>query len=347
MSCGGPVGDWRGLVTGYMASGQKGCADGAGRPIACPGSGQDAEYRRGIPWPSPRFWVMGPVVQDRLTGLDWSRHAGLAEFPLTWPEALGFIGQMNGVCALGHADWRLPNRRELRSLISHETRRPALPAGHPFTDVFNGWYWSSTTAAMAPAYAWYVSMDGGRMFFGGKDQSFMVWPVRGTSRVLPVTGQTHCYADSGVIECAGTRQDGEMRMGAGWPHPRFVCNGDVVVDRLTRLRWKMVADAAGTAVDWMEALATVRRLNGGPERGWRLPNINELESLVDCDSHHPALPRAHPFRSVREVYWSSTTSMFEPDWAWALYLDSGGIGVGQKTQARFWVWAVSDAFPDE
>jgi hypothetical protein len=61
---------------------------------------------------------------------------------------------------------------------------------------------------------------------------------------------------------------------------------------------------------------------------WRLPNINELESLVDCGRHNPALPSGHPFTDVREGYWSSTTSRFEPDWAWALYLKKGAIGVG-------------------
>ncbi len=38
----------------------------------------------------------------------------------------------------------------------------------------------------------------------------------------------------------------------------------------------------------------------------------------------PALSHGHPFRDVREGYWSSTTSMFEPDWAWALYLVKKG-----------------------
>jgi hypothetical protein len=75
---------------------------------------------------------------------------------------------------------------------------------------------------------------------------------------------------------------------------------------------------------------------------WRLPNINELESLVDCDMHSPALQSGHPFECIQEAYWSSTTSMFEPDWAWALYLTKGAIGVGQKRGPHFSVWAVCD-----
>jgi hypothetical protein len=92
----------------------------------------------------------------------------------------------------------------------------------------------------------------------------------------------------------------------------------------------------GNEVSWIEALAAVNEL----EDPWRLPNINELESLVDCSSQNPALPRKHPFKEVRDAYWSSTTSMFESDWAWALYLTKGAIGVGQKKGAHFHVWAV-------
>lgn len=82
--------------------------------------------------------------------------------------------------------------------------------------------------------------------------------------------------------------------------------------------------------------------------GWRLPNINELESLVDCARHSPALSLGHPFTNLSEAYWSSTTSMFEPDWAWALYLDKGAIGVGQKSGRHFRVWPVADtAMPQQ
>jgi hypothetical protein len=86
---------------------------------------------------------------------------------------------------------------------------------------------------------------------------------------------------------------------------------------------------------WEEALKAVTNLNRQQGRtfSWRMPNINELESLVDCGAHSPSLPHGHPFRNVREGYWSSTTSMFEPDWAWALYLAtvSGGTKYPGRT----------------
>ncbi|WP_372521718.1 DUF1566 domain-containing protein [Sulfuricaulis sp.] len=327
-------------------TGQETCHDAQGRVMDCAGSGQDAEGRRGRGWPAPRFEASGDTVQDLLTELMWTRDANPAEFPLSWQEALDFVAEFNRRTSFGFSDWRLPNRRELRSLISHQTRRPALPAGHPFVNVFAGWYWSSTTAAISPGHAWYVDIDGGRMFYGGKDQSFMLWPVRGTSTMLAVTGQRQCFDGLGrEVECSGSGQDGEFRFGVAWPEPRFEPGGVATYDRLTGLYWRTDAELGG-AVTWQEALDRVRALNlQSPAAPWRLPTITELESLTDCSMHSPALPRPHTFKNLRDVYWSSTTSLYEPDWAWALYLDKGAVGVGQKQQARFHVWAVCEEAP--
>lgn len=324
----------------YLQTGQRRCYDAGGREIACAGSGQDAERRRGVAWPVPRFEATREIVVDRLTGLSWCRDAALSEFPLTWTEAFAFVSDLNRERRSGHADWRVPNRRELRSLVDHQARRPVLPEGHPFRNVFPGWYWSSTTAAISPSHAWYVNLDGGRMFYGGKDQSFMVWPVRGRGNdLLPATGQRSCYDAAGrELACPGSGQDGEHRLGRAWPSPRFVPEGGAVRDALTGLLWRRAAEPCGP-VHWDDAL------RAATETGWRLPNINELESLVDCAHFGPALPRPQPFTDVRDVYWSSTSSAFEPDWAWALYLDKGAIGVGRKREARFCVWLVADEFP--
>jgi len=332
-------------LKGFLRTGQESCRDTRGHEVPCEGSGQDAEFKKGITWPRPRFEHRGETVFDRLTGLIWTQDANLAQFPMTWPEALDFVAAMNRERAVEYSDWRLPNRRELRSLMSHHTRKPALPERHPFRNIFSGWYWTSTTAAINPAYAWYIHMEGARMFYGNKEQFFLLWPVRGEGNgTLPSTGQITCYdAAGGVIPCSGTGQDGEFRAGARWPEPRFEVSGDSVVDRLTNLRWRRKADLTGEKVTWQGALDAVSGLDSSGENAWRLPNINELESLVDCSRHSPALPEGHPFKDVREGYWSSTTSMFEPDWAWALYLTKGAVGVGQKWGAHFHVWAVSDA----
>jgi len=327
-----------------IATGQNRCYDVTGREVPCAASGQDGETRFGRPWPASRFQVHGETVLDRLTGLVWTRNANLNEFPASWQEALDLIAGMNRAIAFGHRDWRLPNRHELLSLISHQAKKPALPENHPFANVFLGWYWTSTTAAINPAYAWYIHMEGGRMFYGRKDQYYLFWPVRGSSDVLSATGQKDCYDAKGRrISCQGSGQDGELRMGMAPPTPRFLKHGETVLDRHTGLLWLQDANFFKKPLPWQQALQGMERLNReeiGNRNDWRLPPINALESLVDCSRHSPALPEKHPFAHVQKIYWSSTTSFFETDWAWALYLDKGALGVGYKPETNFTVWAV-------
>lgn len=330
----------------YLHTGQTRCYDQAGGLVPCPGSGQDAQHSPGRPWPESRFEARGPVVLDRLTGLYWTAKANAAGFPLTWAEALQHTADLAASQEHGYSDWRLPNRSELRSLISYQARKPALPLGHPFEDVFLGWYWTSTSAAINPAFAWYVHLEGGRMFFGHKSQSYLVWPVRGGGNgLLPATGQDNCYNAEGLVSsCMGSGQDGELRLGHPWPRPRFTAQEEVVRDRLTGLVWTRSADLAAGPVTWARALALARGHRAGGLDNWRLPTINELESLVDASQHTPALPEGHPFVNTADGYWSSTTSAFEPDWCMALYLNKGAVGVGQKAGRHFHLWLVcSDA----
>jgi hypothetical protein len=187
-------------MSACLQTGQITCHDAGGRTIDCAGTGQDGEFKSGVAWPAQRFEVLDNAVLDRLTGLVWTKNANRAEFPLAWQEALDHIATMNRDRISGSADWRLPNRRELRSLMSHQTRMPALPEGHPFVNVFSGWYWTSTTAAINTAYAWYIHMEGARMFYGRKEQYFLFWPVRGKGNtILPATGQTRCYDAAGQL----------------------------------------------------------------------------------------------------------------------------------------------------
>jgi len=69
-----------------------------------------------------------------------------------------------------------------------------------------------------------------------------------------------------------------------WPERRFDEMGNMVVDRLTNLCWRSSADLTGRPSTWEDALRAVKDLNRqeGETHSWRLPNINELETLVDC-----------------------------------------------------------------
>lgn len=165
-------------------TGQTTCFDAAGSSIACAGTGQDAAFARGVAV-SPRFTDNGNgTVRDNLTGLIWLKNANCFGNPL-WTTALSNANTLaSGSCGLTDGsvagDWRLPNIRELVSLIDYGRFGPALPAGHPFTGVLNTNYWSSTSHAVVPNYAWNVNIDNG--FFTSYDKAqynLYVWPVRG------------------------------------------------------------------------------------------------------------------------------------------------------------------------
>lgn len=262
---------------------------------------------------------------------------------MTWQEGLDKIRQMNLDAHCGRTDWRLPNRRELRSIISHGNRNPALPPDHPFNHVFLGWHWTSTSFAKEPAYAWAVHLEGGRMFYAKKESDNLVWPVCGDSRLLARSGQDRCFDLRGrEISCSGTGQDGELARGWAWPSPRFEKTGAAARDTLTGLRWYAGDEFDPAPLAWDEALAAVRDLVRASGLPWRLPNINELESLMDASRHSPALSAGHPFPASTEGCWSSTTSYFDPSWAYVLYPQKGAVGVGFKKNRDFSIWPVLD-----
>lgn len=88
----------------------------------------------------------------------------------------------SGACGLTDGSvagaWRLPNVRELQSLIDYGNFGLVLPAGHPFTGAQSNFYWSSTTLVFNPIYAWGVDLDGVDILVN-KTFSGYVWPVRG------------------------------------------------------------------------------------------------------------------------------------------------------------------------
>jgi hypothetical protein len=119
------------------------------------------------------------TVTDNFTGLMWTKDANLAGIK-TWQEALDYVANMNtGSGTYGHTDWRLPNVKELASLVDYAEYHVALPTDHPYTDVQSVFYWSSSTDAYNPSAAWVVGMYGGSTYEYDKDYCYCVWPVRG------------------------------------------------------------------------------------------------------------------------------------------------------------------------
>jgi hypothetical protein len=404
--------------------------------IACldrDAAGQDGAVRAGVPFPNPRFTVNGELnqdgdcsdqgetcdgtVRDNLTGLIWLRDTDCLD-NRTWIEALNLVNNLEDVadntkdCGINDksrkGDWRLPNVKELQSLIDFAYSDPALSnaAGtSQCTDndcAFQGMgsgrtFWSSTTFIESDPKkppvnkAWAVDVGNAKTLphfrweASNIPTKFFVLPVKGSvSGIGPArveaTGQKDCWnprIESNIpqeIACTDSDaagQDGAVRAGVPFPSPRFTVNGDLngdgdctdnsemcdgtVTDKLTGLIWLKNANCFSTKT-WAEALDLANNLedladntkdcglNDNSHKGdWRLPNVKELQSLVDFDKRtlpEVALPAGHPFQDVRpRFYWSSTTVASEwdafsyvckddpfpgePDDAWAVSFTEG------------------------
>jgi len=145
--------------------------------------GDDGQLQCGVPWPNERFTDnLNGTVTDNLTGLIWTENANCNL--CDWYDAVDYCETLaHGMCGLADSsvssDWRLPNVREISSLIDYGNSSPPLPAGHPFDDV--SWcYWTSTTTAGSTLNAWVLMMgvDGILYPTGFKTNIFNVWCVR-------------------------------------------------------------------------------------------------------------------------------------------------------------------------
>jgi hypothetical protein len=231
--------------------------------------------------------------------------------------------------------------------MSHETINPSLPADHPFTNIFTGYYWTSTTCSRLPNQAWYIHLGGARVFKGMKYNSYMTWPVRlpnPPDTKLLKTGQKDCYSEhGGITNCCDTGQDGEFQSGLPFNSPRFTEHDNFLYDNATGLTWFKNANFHHKMSDWKSALDLIETINRECKFGyddWRMPTIRELESLTDMSRYSQALPADHLFVNVKEFYWSSTTSMYDTHYAWVLYMTDGAVGVGYKPLAEFYLWPV-------
>ncbi|MBF0509695.1 MAG: DUF1566 domain-containing protein [Deltaproteobacteria bacterium] len=320
-------------------------------------AGDDGALQVGVPWPSPRFTDNGDgTATDNLTGLIWLKNANCFGNQ-TWNQALADANALaSGNCGLSDGsqsgDWRLPNINELRSVADYGHYGFALPTGHPFTGVQFDYYWSSSSHVGYTRYAWLLDLVYG-MITGNSDcidslsgclDRIYVWPVRGRQPVssdhsilLPKTGQTISY---------GNDDDGALQKGVAWPSPRFTDNNNgAVTDNLTGLIWLKNANCFGEK-NWTDSLAASNGLasgncglsDGSRSGDWRLPNPNEMMSLVDLSQC--ALPAGHPFTRVQSnPYWSSSTLPGSPPGTWFVYLPGGGGGAVSNTY-DYYVWPV-------
>ena len=193
---------------------------------------------------------------------------------------------------------------------------------------------------------------GGWSAVGAEDGFYVIPAMRGNYAPVPMTGQTSPN---------GTGSDGDLQKGVAWPTPRFTDNNNgTVTDKLTGLIWMKNANAFGKN-DWQGAFMDAGNLqsgqagltDGSTPGDWRLPNLQELQSLIDYRFSNPALPdtvgtgqweQGNPFQGVMPyLYWSSTTHELRTTTAWCMNFDAGIVTTYDKGTVWFggcYVWPV-------
>ena len=119
----------------------------------------------------------------------------------------------------------------------------------------------------------------------------------------------------------------------------LVDNGDgTVTDTQTGLMWQK-ATAPGT-YNWQAALAYAEGLTLGGHSDWRLPDRNELQTLVDYSRYNPAIDPLLASNTVSSPYWSSTTYANDTNNAWRVYFSSGYVHYYGNKSNSYYVRAV-------
>lgn len=330
-----------------LDTGQTKCYDNE-KEIQCPWPGepfygQDAQYpgvarsytrlmEDGEPWDErihhPDQWIM---TRDNVTGLIWelkTDEKGLQykNNTYTWYDfdpslkntAIGipdggdclgsdcdtyhYIQALNDSEFGGIDDWRMPNVKELSSLVNSGKDYPALDdAWFPNTKASR--YWCSDASAGHPDMAWTVSFS------------------------LATTGHSFISENETLYVHA-------VRLGQSEFLDDLQDNDDgTVTDPNTGLMWQK--ETAPEKYTWQEALEYAEELELNDYSDWRLPNRNELQSLVDYKKFGSAVDEILDDFTECDWYWSSTTNVTSNNRAWSINFTGGWIGERGKSQELF------------
>lgn len=117
--------------------------------------------------------------------------------------------------------------------------------------------------------------------------------------------------------------------------------GAAVRDNNTGLVWEKAP--ASTLAVFQDSTYGCANKNIGGQKGWRLPAIPELASVIDPSvaTPGPTLPPGHPFTNVQSAfYWSATTHAVTTSTAWIVDFSTGVLGSDNKGSGSHLAWCV-------
>ncbi len=258
------------------------------------------------------------TITDMVTGLMWQKSPDtngdgkiLAEDKLTYDEAIAGASSFN---LGGFTDWRLPSIKELYSLIL-------------FSGVDPSGYDGSSTSGLVP----FINTDYFDFAYGDTDAGERIIDAQYATTSMYVDGELLFgvnFAD-GRIKGYGL----QMPFGPG-DKTFFVIyvrgntnyginqfqdhNNGTITDNATGLMW--MQDDSGEGMNWEEALNYAESFEFSGYSDWRLPDVKELQSIVDYTRSPGTTNSAaiDPLFNCTEItneagetdyasYWSSTT----------------------------------------
>jgi hypothetical protein len=320
---------------------------GVGSTIMLPKTGQTTSYAAGddgalqvgVAWPGTRFFLQeADTYIDTLTGLMW-----LADpdpyGAVPWATALS---DGDSASNDGYPNWRIPNRTELMSLIDYSQASPksalqSLGFNKNFHTVQNE-YWTSSSNSSPTNIKWFVNFAYGTVSNDLDSGTYHCWLVRTTT-----SGRAIDLPRTGSTVSANALEDGASPSGSAWPSPRFVSRGDgTISDLLTGLRWQSAPST--TKYSWANALAIAASSTLGGSSAWRLPNVNELNSIVNIGAADPAVwLNTQGFSNVQSgVYWTSTAYAPTFNSRWAIDLSAGYLNGANKDTTNYIVLVRSE-----
>ncbi|MFH1480914.1 MAG: DUF1566 domain-containing protein [Pseudomonadota bacterium] len=236
-------------------------------------------------------------MTDLNTGLMWQKTPDFVKRTLSESEDYA-----RPLTLSGYSDWRVPTIKELFTIADFRgnirTMTPYINT-HYFDFIYpntaEGWRIIDARYRSNTRYVG-TTMGGDRSVFGFNFAD-------GRIKAYPVAGRG---AGRQYVRCV---------RGPGYGENDFVDNGDgTITDRATGLMW-MKADSART-MNWKEALEYAENLKYAGYDDWRLPNVKELQSIVDYSrapdarsfsARGPAMDPLFNVTKEESWYWTSTT----------------------------------------
>lgn len=272
--------------------------------------GQDAQYET-----HPMNYVDNGdgTVTDLVTGLMWSKSVNKIKVSLSQAHKMAERLELGG-----YTDWRVPNIKELYSLIhfSGNTGNPGRQGGSnaiPYinTDYFDFRFGDTSAGERYIDAQWLSSTQ------------YVTTTMNGAQTLFGVN-----FADGRIKGYGYSRSNGHGRdkkffvrfvRGNVYGHNEFIDNRDgTITDNTTGLMWMKTDSKQG--MNWQEALAYAESMKLAGYTDWRLPNAKELQYIVDYE-RSPATTRSPAIDPIFETssimnemgqkdypyFWTSTT----------------------------------------